>query len=200
MVTIILPGIGGSGEAHWQTIWEQADPSMVRFRPTSWDTPDLTDWMRALDQAIAETNEPPLLVAHSLGCLLVAHWAASKGRVAVRGAFLVAVPDPNGPAFPRAAPSFRDLPGEPLPFPSLVVASRDDPYATLDYDKEQAAQWGAGFVDVGLHGHINEASGLGEWPTGVGLLEAFRAGLSNPNASGQLHQLGLEGRDQETRR
>ena len=112
---ILLPGIGGSGAAHWQTMWERADPSLIRFDPADWDLPDLDDWLAALDRAIDATDEPPILIAHSLACLLVAHWAPRPGARTIRGAFLVAAPDPDGPAFPAShAASFRDVPDAPL--------------------------------------------------------------------------------------
>lgn len=179
--TITLPGITGSGEAHWQTLWEARDPRMVRFQPASWDHPDLSDWVAALNHTISAAPEPPLLVAHSLACLLVAHWAVREVKGTeqlVRGAFLVAAPDPDSPAFPLEAATFRDVPEMGLPFPALVVASADDPYATLDHARRCSSAWGAGFVVVGALGHINSASGLGDWPQGAMLLEAFRAGTA----------------------
>jgi predicted alpha/beta hydrolase family esterase len=176
---ITLPGIGNSGDLHWQTFWEKSDPSIRRFRPTDWERPDLNDWIAALDQAIAEAGEPPLFVAHSLACLLVVHWAARRQSRPVQGAFLVGVPDPDSPAFPAAeAASFRPVPDLPLPFPALIVASTDDPYASTDYVRARAAAWGAGFVVAGALGHISSASGLGDWPLGAMLLEAFRAGIT----------------------
>ena len=75
---ITLPGFRGSGETHWQTLWEAEDPSMARFWPASWDRPDLGDWIAALDRVVLAAPEPPLLVAHSIACLLVAHWAAYR--------------------------------------------------------------------------------------------------------------------------
>ena len=120
------------------------------------------------------------MVAHSPACLLVPHWAArvraSRAARPVRGVFLVAPPDPDGPGFPAAAASFRAVPRKKLPFPALVVASTDDPYAGLDFARRCAAEWGAGLVVAGALGHINAAGGLGDWPRGAALLEAFRAG------------------------
>ena len=71
---VILPGIGGSGALHWQTRWEKTNPRYRRFQPTDWNQPDLEDWISALDRAVGAAPKPPLLVAHSLACLLVAHW------------------------------------------------------------------------------------------------------------------------------
>ncbi len=175
MATIHLPGIGGSGPEHWQTLWEAADASIARFAPESWDAPDLGDWTRAMARAVAAATEPPLLVAHSLACLLVAQ-AAARGVAGVGGAVLVSVPDAAGPAFPREAAGFGPVPTAPLPFPALVIASTNDPFGTLDHMQRCAQAWGAGLVVAGPLGHINAASGLGDWPQGAALVAAFRAG------------------------
>ncbi|WFU49477.1 RBBP9/YdeN family alpha/beta hydrolase [Sinorhizobium terangae] len=169
---IILPGIGGSGEAHWQTLWEKEDPRMERFQPTNWEKPDLTDWISALERSVAAAPKPPILVAHSLACLLVAHWQ-QVSALPVTGAFLVAVPDPQGAAFPNEAKSFANPPTEALRFPSLIVASADDPYGSLDYARLRARQWQSRLAEIGACGHINGESGLGNWTEGFGLLTSF---------------------------
>lgn len=171
---ILLPGFGGSGPDHWQTLWERWDPRLRRFSPSSWDAPVLADWIDALEASVAAEPEPPVLVAHSLACLLVLHWSA-RSRRAVRGAFLVALPDPNGALFPAEAESFRAPPMRPLPFPSLIVASTDDPYGAPSYVAESAEALGADLHVAGALGHINGASGLGDWPRGRVLLDAFVA-------------------------
>ncbi|MEA3177447.1 MAG: serine hydrolase [Gammaproteobacteria bacterium] len=81
--TIILPGIGGSGNDHWQTLWKQRGMSGPVFEPSSWDTPDLDDWAAALERAVRSTKHPPLLIAHSLACLLVAHWGATTAATSL---------------------------------------------------------------------------------------------------------------------
>ncbi|QQN63055.1 serine hydrolase family protein [Bradyrhizobium diazoefficiens] len=176
---ITLPGIGGSGEDHWQSLWEKAEPQFVRFRPTSWDQPELGDWIQSLERAVSNCKQPPVLVAHSLACLLVVQWAM-QSSLSIAGAFLVCVPDPDGPEFPSAAASFRPVPKKSLPFPSLVVASTNDPYGALAYQRLCSAQWQAGLIIAGALGHINASSGLMDWPQGRGLLEAFCAGLPRP--------------------
>jgi predicted alpha/beta hydrolase family esterase len=120
--TITLPGLGGSGDTHWQTIWERDDARFMRFQPASWDQPDLDDWEQSLERAVRSCATPPVLVAHSLACLLVAHWAA-RFPSSIAGAFLVAVPDPDGANFPMEAAAFKTVPDRALPFPSLVIAS-----------------------------------------------------------------------------
>lgn len=173
---ITLPGIGGSGDAHWQSHWERADERFKRFEPASWDKPDISNWIDAVDTALLAAKTSPVLVAHSLSCLLVAHWA-QRAKRSVTGAFLVAVPDPAGPTFPAEAASFRDAPAAPLPFPALIVASTNDPYGTSAYSRSRAEAWRAGLVEVGALGHINGSSGVGDWPHGRQLLDAFCAGL-----------------------
>ncbi len=171
---ILLPGIGNSGNTHWQTRWENADPSIRRFSPTSWDEPSLSDWIAALERITRSATTPPVLVAHSLACLLVAHWQKVSDAPA-KGAFLVAVPDPSSATFPAQAAGFAGVPQERFRFPSLVVASTNDPYGSLTYAEMRAAQWGSDLKVIGAVGHINGHSGLEDWPEGLGLLRAFAA-------------------------
>lgn len=170
---IILPGIGNSGATHWQTLWQAAEPAMRRFAPADWDRPALADWTAALDREIAACAAAPVLVAHSLACLLVAH-----ARPRIAGAFLVSVPDPASAAYPGEAAGFADLPAGRFDFPALIVASTDDPFGTPGYMRARAGDWGCGLVEIGAHGHINGQSGLGGWPEGRNLLRAFMAGLA----------------------
>ena len=113
--------------------------------------------------------------------MAVAHWArdASPERLAqVRGALLVAPSDPEGPAYPDGPTGFAPVPLARLPFASIVVASTNDEYITLEQARRYADAWGSRFVDVGASGHLNSASGLGDWPDGRALLDALRAGTA----------------------
>lgn len=175
---VTLPGIYDSGPTHWQTLWEQAQPERFRrFRPGDWDQPRLADWIAALDRAVSISEQPPVLVAHSLSCLLVPQWAATT-TFQVSGAVLVAPVDPEADAFPAAAHEFGNWPRDPLAFPALVVGSHDDPYAEFAWSRAFAADLGAAFVDVGARGHVNADSGLGEWDWGRGLVDGFSAALT----------------------
>ncbi|MGY3033296.1 putative alpha/beta hydrolase family esterase [Bradyrhizobium sp. USDA 4354] len=174
---ITLPGLGGSGDTHWQTLWERTDARFTRFQPASWDQPDLGDWEQALERAVRHCARPPVLVAHSLACLLVAHWAARFPSV-IAGAFLVAVPDPGGANFPSEAAAFKPVPDRSLRFPSLIIVSTDDPYGGLEMTQRRARVWESDLIVLGALGHINASSRLGDWPQGRALLDAFRAGLS----------------------
>ena len=168
---LIIPGLGGSGPLHWQSRWEALEPRYLRVQAPDWDRPELAAWLSALDAAVKAVGQAPVIVAHSLGCLAVAHWAARGGQA--RAALLVAVPDPSGPEFPAVAHSFAPVPLLPLPFPTRVVASRNDPYGGFEFAQRCAAAWRSAFSDVGHACHINADSGLGDWAAGRLLLADF---------------------------
>ncbi len=173
---LVLPGYGGSGPGHWQTLWERAHPHFRRVEAADWEHPVKAEWVDNLEAAVRESGPDTVLVAHSLACLQVVHWAAATvvtGRPTVRAALLVAPPDPEAPAFPVAATGFSPLPKGRLPFLSMLVASTDDPYATATFSEGCARAWGSHFVSIGPAGHINAASGLGAWEDGKRLLESL---------------------------
>ncbi|WP_175856634.1 alpha/beta hydrolase [Burkholderia anthina] len=174
---VIVPGIGNSDADHWQSHWETALPRATRIAPASWYDPDLTDWIAALDAAVAAARTPPVVVCHSLGCLLFAHWRAVATRP-VHGVFLVAVPDPDGPNFPVAARAFAQVPDRDFgDRPVVAIASSNDPYDPAGRAIAWAAARGARPVVLGARGHLNAASGLAAWDEGRALFAAFTAGL-----------------------
>jgi len=136
-----------------------------------WDLPELEVWTSTIEAAVRAAAAPPVIVAHSLGCLALAHWATRAGRL--RGALLVAVPDPDGPEFPEAARSFAPVPLAPLGFPSRVAASRNDSYGSFAFAERCAGAWRSELCDVGALGHINAASNLGDWHAGHELLRGL---------------------------
>ncbi len=171
---LLLPGIGNSGPQHWQTYWEQANPSFERVQQRDWDNPNCEEWGAALEAAVKRKgSDDVIIVAHSLACLVVAHWAA-RPHTLIKAAMLVAVPDPAGPNFPREASGFSITPKVKFAFPSMVVASTDDPYSTLEHTSRFASAWGSELVNVGNCGHINASSGLGAWNKGYELLGKLR--------------------------
>ncbi|MBF5041595.1 alpha/beta hydrolase [Aggregicoccus sp. 17bor-14] len=170
---VIVPGLDNSGPQHWQTLWVPRLPAgSVRVEQADWQQPELEAWVRTLDAAIARCAAPPVLVAHSLGCSTVVHWAARMSRP-VKAALLVAPPDLARPDVLDVLRPFAPVPARPLPFPSVLVASSDDPYASLSASRELARAWGSRFVDAGAVGHLNTASGLGDWPQGWALLQGL---------------------------
>jgi hypothetical protein len=171
--TLVLPGLFNSDPGHWQSRWEARDETMERVIQDDWETPHCADWVARLDQAVAFRGPDTLLVAHSAGCALVAHWAVGCARGQVRGALLVAPSDPEAPSFPAAATGFAPIPLLRFPFLSVVVASANDPFVTVARAQTFASAWGSKFVMIGEAGHINTASGLGDWPEGLALLHNF---------------------------
>lgn len=166
---LILPGLYDSGPEHWQTLWEHDDPTFVRVAQHDWDTPVRQEWVGMLETAVLETGDDVVLVAHSTGCALVAFWAAATS-LRVRGALLVAPADTEAESYPIGPKGWRPMPLVRLPFPSIVVASANDEFATLDRAHVFADSWGSRFVELGAAGHINADSGLGCWPFGRELL------------------------------
>ncbi len=166
---LLLPGIGDSGPDHWQTLWAQRDTTAVRIQDQDWHRPVCQAWVENLDAVVERVGPNCVLVAHSLGCLQVAHWVQFS-RQRIMGALLVAVPDPYASTFPTQALGFAPLALDRFPFPSMIVASSDDPYADLDFSQRCADAWGSQLVGIGAHGHINAASGLGDWPQGLELV------------------------------
>jgi len=167
----ILPGLGGSGPAHWQTLWQRSY-GYLRVEQAEWERPKLDLWLATLQRAVDESAEGVVFVAHSLACSLVAHFAAQKPSK-VLGAFLVSPADVESHrCTPEETRCFSPIPLAPLPFPAHVVASSDDPYVDRARAEYFAENWRAGFTDVGSAGHINASSGLGPWPVGHALFQA----------------------------
>ena len=167
---LILPGWQNSGPDHWQSRWEVLH-GYRRVDQHDWMTPRRGDWIARLEDVILGLEGPVVLVAHSLGCILTAAWAEvshSTGRV--QGALLVAPGDPERDELRPLLPSWAPIVRQHLPFPSVLVGSRNDPYCSFDKAQSLAASWGSRFVDCGERGHINAESGLGDWPEGVALL------------------------------
>jgi uncharacterized protein len=178
---LIIPGWTNSGPQHWQTLWERAHPEYRRVEQRDWETPGRVEWVTTLDRAIRTTPSPPILVAHSLGCIAIAHWAAEHGHddaSRVLAALLVAPADVDAPTAREAVRGFRPVPLAPLPFSSVVVASRTDPYLSFERAIEMAQAWGSSLVDAGDAGHLNTDAGYGPWPEGERILVNLAASVS----------------------
>ena len=175
---LLVPGLGNSGPGHWQTIWEQDRSDCTRVELGCWDAPVRNVWIGRIDQAVRAAGGPVVLVAHSLGCIAVAWWAGLLGQDVtsrVAGALLVAPPDVDRLAEPVIG-RFAPVPRAALPFPTLVVASSDDPYCRPARAEEMASAWLADLVVLDDLGHINAASNLGRWSEGQVLLDRLVEG------------------------
>jgi uncharacterized protein len=168
---LLLPGWLDSGPAHWQSRWE-AQHGDTRVVQSDWLWPKRGDWMARLEEVLLEEDDrPALLVAHSLGCQLVAAWAAHSQHTArVIGAVLVAPPDIERDDMPPNLLPWRPIVRQRLPFAAVVVTSSDDPFCAAERSAAMARDWAAQVVNIGARGHINGESGLGDWPEGRALL------------------------------
>ncbi len=170
---LTLPGWRSSGPAHWQSRWERLYGDQ-RVEQADWEWPRRGDWMARLDEAVLQASvdsSPLLLAAHSLGCHLVAAWAAHSRLVdRVRGALLVAIPDVEREDMPPQLHNWRPVVRRRLPFASVAVLSSDDPFAGLAAAQVLAQAWGASVHEAGPRGHLNGDSGLGDWAEGRALL------------------------------
>lgn len=169
-LALILPGIGDSDPDHWQSLWQAKCYFFKRVQQRDWDHPIREEWTETLEKQVAKSGDDVVLVAHSLGCLLVAHWAAQT-KLKIKGALLVAPPNPAASVFPKEAVGFSPLPTTAFNFPSIVVASANDTYGDLAFTKACASAWGCRFVNIGNMGHINTKSGIGEWLDGLALFQ-----------------------------
>ena len=167
---LVLPGLGGSGPVHWQTRWETLH-GYERVEQRDWDNPRRDVWLAQLKRTVAAGPTPVVLVAHSLGVALAAHFVAVAVPGQIAAALLVAPADvEDARCTPDETRSFAPLPGRRFGFPATLVASQNDPYVRFERAAQLAATWGATLVDLGSAGHINADSGLGDWAAGHDLL------------------------------
>jgi predicted alpha/beta hydrolase family esterase len=166
---LIIPGWSNSGPAHWQSHWERELDGVARVEMSDWLEPRRRDWVTTLDLAVRNGGEAPILIAHSLGCIAIAHWAATHDAP-IRGALLVAPADVERAHAPEHLRDFAPIPRLPLRFPSRVVASDNDPYATLGWARQISDVWGSELTVLEGAGHINTQSGFGPWREGYSLL------------------------------
>jgi predicted alpha/beta hydrolase family esterase len=176
---LIIPGLHNSGPEHWQSHFERELEGPVRVEQAEWNTPVCRDWTSVLDSAIQHYGSNVVLVAHSLGCATVAHWAARYKRE-ITGALLVGPSDVEAPTYPSGTTGFTPMPLDRLPFPAIVVASRNDPFVTFERAQFFASCWGSAIEDAGDAGHLNTDAGYGPWPRGKELLRRFMGNNTQP--------------------
>ena len=166
---VIVPGWQNSAPGHWQSIWADTVEGAVRVQQDNWLSPTRAAWVERIAETIQAQAGSVVLAAHSLGCIAVSHLPSDVARK-VKGALLVAPADPE-----RRAPlvDFAPVPYESLPYPSVVVASANDPYCSVRTAGAYARAWGSEFVRLQNAGHINVESGHGQWPLGWALLQSL---------------------------
>jgi predicted alpha/beta hydrolase family esterase len=173
LTVLLLPGWQGSGPEHWQMRWAKVHGYSV-VEQNDWQRPRRGDWLARLDEVVIDAPSPVVLVAHSLGCILVSAWAVfSRHTAKVRAALLVAPGDVAQPGLQEVLPGWLPIEGRPLPFRSIVVGSDNDPYCSAERAQQLARNWSAHWVGLGAAGHINADSSLGDWPQGHALLQTL---------------------------
>jgi predicted alpha/beta hydrolase family esterase len=181
-----LPGLGGSDERHWQSIWTRERAHHVIVHQQDWEKPERGVWLQALSNQFVTPADQTVIVAHSLGCALAVHWLIQhkmSDRIP-RFVMLVATADVDDAGrTPESVRSFAPMPTDRLPCPSVVVASTDDPYVSFERTQYFASCWGSMFVSAGDGGHLNAESSLGDWPFGLAILEKEQATHSTDRLS-----------------
>lgn len=176
---LMVPGYTNSGPDHWQSRWESKLSTARRVEQAEWSKPVREDWTARVAAAVNAAEKPVVLVAHSLG-VATAIQAIPQFTNRVAGGFFVAPPDVANPAIrPKHLMTFGPYPRDPLPFPSVVIASRNDPYSTFEVAEDIAGAWGSLFIDAGEVGHLNAESGHGPWPEGSLTFAKFLSGLED---------------------
>lgn len=182
---VIVPGLRDHVPEHWQTLLEiklAKTRKVVSVPPLRSDGLNCMARVEAIQQCVKPIEEPIIFVAHSGGVIMLMHWA-QKYRHAVQGALLAAPPDFETP-LPAGYPTLETLqtngwlpvPQSRLPFVSLVAASTNDPLASYSSVQTMADNWGSTLVNVGAVGHLNPASGFGEWPRAEQLIQQIDNG------------------------
>lgn len=170
---VIVPGWNGSPDGHWQSHWQRVLPNAVRVEQQNWHQPRLEHWVATLEHTLRGLRGPLVLVAHSLGCVTVAHWArqaAAADLDRVAGALLVAPADVERAGCPQELVNFAPVPTTPLPFPAVLVGSSNDHAASAARALEMAAHWDCEATILQQAGHINIASGHSCWEQGLAYL------------------------------
>ena len=167
---LIVPGLRDHVEAHWQTLLAQKLPNTVTVPPLEHDKLSCQARVDAIDNTLRTIGGPVLIVAHSAGCMMVAHWALRSSRPII-GALLAAPADvetqmPAGyPSLDQlSANGWTPIPRRRLPFPNILAASSNDPLTQLERARGFAQDWGSQLVELGPVGHLNPNSGHGPWP------------------------------------
>lgn len=180
---LIVPGYTNSGPEHWQTRWQQKLSTSRRVEQAEWSKPVREDWVARLVEEVNASTKPVVLVAHSLGVATAIHALPQIGNK-IAGAFFVALPEVTNPGIrPRHLMTFGPYPRDPLPFPSVAIASRNDPFGSYEHADDITAAWGSLLIDAGMSGHINVESGHGPWPEGTMVFAKFLSSLKTPSDS-----------------
>ena len=184
---LIVPGLREHVPEHWQTLLAAGLSKVHTVQPLETDKLSRTARVAALDRVLQAIDGPVILVAHSAGVMMVAHWAAQSRRP-IKGALLATPADVESP-FPAGYPTtdmlrehgWLPIPRAPLPFPSVVAASSNDPLCAMVRARAMAKDWGSALEALGPVGHLNPASGFGAWPKAIELIARLDTAQASAN-------------------
>jgi predicted alpha/beta hydrolase family esterase len=169
----IIPGLGNSGPDHWQTHFEQSGENFTRINQADWETPTSADWIKNIDEALAGYDlATVVLIGHSLGCTAIANWAKHYQKT-IKGALLVAPSDLEAPQYTFDTVGFDHVPLDKINFKTIIVASTDDEWVSIERAAFFADKWGSDFINIGNAGHINATAGYGKWAEGLEILKTL---------------------------
>ncbi len=178
---IMVPGYTNSGPDHWQSRWEAKMKSARRVDQDDWHKPVVEDWTKNLIKAVDDVKKPAVIIAHSLGCQVLVQSVLQMSKEQSKkivGAFIVAPPDVENPQIkPKHLMTFGPYPRQPLPFPSILVSSENDPFCSTEVAKDMAKAWGSEYISARDSGHLNAESGHGPWPDGLMVFANFMKDL-----------------------
>jgi uncharacterized protein len=170
---LLVPGLGNSGPEHWQTYFQNSGDNFYRIEQQEWDAPTCKEWIETIDKKVTEFDlATVILIGHSLGCSAIAHWAAEYKRQ-IKGALLVAPSDLEAQGYTFPVTGFIPIPADKINFKTIVVASANDIWVSLDRAKFFADNWGSEFINIGEAGHINAVSGHTNWVEGMRILKTL---------------------------
>ena len=175
MKNLYLPGYGNSLQGHWQRIWFENDKNGIWVEQKSWGFPERNAWLSTLNEIVDSIDEPFTIIAHSLGCLLYTDWLTQYQGDKLAGVFLAGIPDSEKDSFPEAISNFQNPSNNEAysKIPTVLIASEDDPYATIEFSTKTAQTLNSKFINIGKRGHINHESGLDNWEDGKKILESL---------------------------
>ena len=170
---LIVPGLGNSGPEHWQTYFQKSGNNFYRIEQQEWDEPTCEAWIETIDKNVAKFDlSTVILIGHSLGCAAIVHWV-SKYKRTIKGALLVAPSDPEAPGYTFPAIGFAPMPLYKINFKTIVVASANDIWVSLERAQYFGGKWGSEFINLGNAGHINAVSGHTNWIEGLSILKTL---------------------------
>jgi uncharacterized protein len=177
---INIPGLHDSDKFHWQTKFERADPkNFIRVTQENWDEPDCNTWINQIELELKDFNHSELiLIGHSIGCMAIVKWFEKFGHI-IKGVLLVAPSDSERDGYPSYISGFVPIPIFKMPFPTIVVASKNDHVTEIVRSKEFAHNWGSELVMLENAGHIEPKSGFGDWEYGLELINRLEYNTTN---------------------